>query len=321
MTQQLNNQFVTNAPAFAQNHVLHIVDIDTTFKDLRTLRYDIHHIEPQQIFSYKSVDSASRVVYGDINPGMPPTYNGLHVVTLSQGHQNGYFPLFWLPYANNETRKITLVDKRTTPHGGVPRIFLTSAVNGCTVVVEGTEEAPTVYHLNAIRETVRNPPPNRDQEIAANRAHRDALMARRWQATLPPSRVTNTGKRAGQTLQNPVILSGAGYYPNWDRQNAGLQTALENQLAAQARTALGVQPNEIAETYFDFSAIVFGWMDTNNGNKWRFYIQRRARVTFRFTDGRSNAQRWLSHGVITQFWPGAGNTVTLRDRDYVVLRR
>lgn len=155
----------------------------------------------------------------------------------------------------------------------------------------------------------------------ADRAHRDALMARRWQGTLPPSRVTKAGKRQGQTLQDPVILSGAGYYPNWDRQNAGLQTALENQLTTQARTALGVQPHEIAQTYIDFSAIVFGWMDTNNANKWRFYIQRRARVSFKFTGLRPNARLWLSHGVITQFWPGAANTVTVRDRDYVVLRR
>src|SRR4029077_11827037 len=88
----------------------------------------------------------------DIMPANSPfwtvyTHNCRKAVKVDISNFGGTIPLFHLPYNNDENYRITLVDRQGI---GNVNFFLTELVNGCSVYVEGTPQAPTVYHINAI---------------------------------------------------------------------------------------------------------------------------------------------------------------------------
>jgi hypothetical protein len=124
---------------------------------------------------FVSVRGYSRIRGIDIRDGAaarylvtaPPDESGDKI------RREGYLPSYWLPWGTDRSIRTTLRPRSQTTAMGLvkydvldelypqspsfpgidsndPPIFVTSAVNGCSVVVEGSREQPTVYHANAM---------------------------------------------------------------------------------------------------------------------------------------------------------------------------
>ncbi|MFY0578964.1 hypothetical protein ACN28S_36045 [Cystobacter fuscus] len=141
------------------------------------------------VTTHFSIDSAERVARCNIETEGLGGYKGnknIHAISISTQRSDHWFPCFWLPWGGNQTYKVTLVDKRPFKVGGEPKIFLTAAVDGCSVFVEGTEEEPTVYHANAMGQ---NPSGfDRNTQRYAIRVDRSMLMRDRLLAIPEPKR-------------------------------------------------------------------------------------------------------------------------------------
>lgn len=68
-------------------------------------------------------------------------------VKVTLDRNAGGLPAFYLPYQNNENYRITL--DATGPGAANADFFLTELVDGCSVYIEGTQDKPTCYHINA----------------------------------------------------------------------------------------------------------------------------------------------------------------------------
>ncbi|MFY0578910.1 hypothetical protein ACN28S_35750 [Cystobacter fuscus] len=191
MTLFLNHAFVSNPRGFAHQYPLTlrepIASRTRHIKSQRALSFDSTDPSNHGDSEYESVASDHRVAFADINPGHHALRTaGAQVVDITYEPAPGRFPLFWLPYAQNRTRKVTLKDKRSPflirQTGGEARVFFTSVLTGCSVFIEGAAHEPTVYHLNggSFRVT-RSQYPSRD-ENRQDRIGRSLEMERRFSA-------------------------------------------------------------------------------------------------------------------------------------------
>lgn len=83
-----------------------------------------------------------------------------HLMTLFRQPQRGRFPIYWLPYDVDGGRSSMVklkpsqkVDEGTA--GRDPDLFITDALNGCTVTISGIPEEPIVYHSPQVVDTIR----------------------------------------------------------------------------------------------------------------------------------------------------------------------
>jgi hypothetical protein len=60
----------------------------------------------------------------------------------------GYVPVYFLPWENQHSIRITIppMGHRTTKGLDDPDLFFTAGINGCSVLIEGTTQNPTIYH-------------------------------------------------------------------------------------------------------------------------------------------------------------------------------
>src|SRR5690349_10096960 len=135
MTLFLNHAFVSNPRGFAHQYPLTlrepIASRTRHIKSQRALSFDSTDPSNHGDSEYESVASDHRVAFADINPGHHALRTaGAQVVDITYEPAPGRFPLFWLPYAQNRTRKVTLKDKRSPflirQTGGEARVFFTS---------------------------------------------------------------------------------------------------------------------------------------------------------------------------------------------------
>ncbi len=68
-------------------------------------------------------------------------------VKVTLDNNAGGIPVFYLPYQNDENYRITL--DANGPGAANVNFFLTEMVDCCSVYVEGTQDKPTCYHINA----------------------------------------------------------------------------------------------------------------------------------------------------------------------------
>ena len=122
----------------------------TTWKPANTNHYGEGDLEV--------VSSNTRISYCALSAYVDPTGVGNITtalnkqptrITISAADPGGGIPVYYLPYALNHNRRMTLTDKQGV--GGVA-FFLTDLVDGCSVYVEGTQANPSVYHINANRQ-------------------------------------------------------------------------------------------------------------------------------------------------------------------------
>ncbi len=83
-----------------------------------------------------------------------------YLMMLFRQAQKGRFPTYWLPYDPSGGRSSMVklkpskkVDEETS--GRDPDLFITDALNGCTVTISGTPEEPIVYHSPQQEEAIR----------------------------------------------------------------------------------------------------------------------------------------------------------------------
>jgi hypothetical protein len=245
------------------------------------------------------------------NVGDPAQVTSAHSnvpVTLTLNDQGPGLAVFFLPYQNDQNFRTTLVDKQ----GLAADLFMTDLVDGCSVYVEGTPTAPTVYHINAVG-TTAPPQAMPANQTAANWAAKYARMDDRFRhdalklahgahGVRLPKRVRQMdpnlllpGKLENHNYmimppQAPVFegtlaaLQGAGRAP----QNISGQSVDRMELLATQGTVFGVR---------------------SPAGLWSFHVQRRAIVGYYHVPAPPNpgvllGRQWIVRDVL-QFWPNA----------------
>lgn len=305
MTVALNSEFKSDPLAFAQQHVLSVGGLpDTNFDKRRALRFDNQSPEEQESTIYDKVARAERVVFCDINPGAVGNgFAGSELITISAVVGAGTIPAFWLPYAQNRTRRIDLVDRRNADvirrSGGEARWCFTSALNGCSVIVEGSPDAPTVYHLNAASHRVTEGPVT-DQKTLLDRHARRGDMERRWRGTQEPKRIRNA---LHPPAVQPAALHAHDYLPNNYKTNPVEQNTEDTFYLNAAINATGVLAANVVDCQVNHTAFAFGFKSRGTG-QWEFWVQQRARVRLTMNTG-INHSSYVGRRL-KKFWPTAG---------------
>src|SRR5579884_273844 len=75
---------------------------------------------------------------------------GINTISMAASYdsaksQSDWIPVYFLPWADNFVISLTIPKKAPTT-GPDPSVFLTAAINGCSVFVQGTPDQPTIYH-------------------------------------------------------------------------------------------------------------------------------------------------------------------------------
>lgn len=262
--------------------------------------------------SYLSMGGDKRVLYANLQK----TASGI-AVQYSQIALKGWIPIFWLPWNAGRVVKTTLIDKRPGSTDS-PRIFLTSAVNGCSVFVEGDSGNPTVYHSNAMGYD----PHGINRASKTLRRQRMDIMKQRLDAIPEP-------KHGAQG--NTRVVEGRHYMDDFTKspdplRQAQLLALLQKKLGkrtsigsgAKAASTAGRAPYQVDPTYM-YEGTVFGVKD-KTGN-WGFWYQCRVQVTvFTLRDRSadpnlysswSSTSHWLPSKV-EPFWPHGGGSALAR---------
>jgi hypothetical protein len=192
-----------------------------------------------------------------------------------------WFPCFFLPWTANQTFRITLKH----PGGFVdePRIFVTSTLDGCSVIVEGSLDTPTVYHLNDAGGG-GNPPASTN--LATQQGY--------WTPKGTTMETTFQGAKSPKTVKaqaaNPLLpaLPGAkavhalDYMDVTEAQYPARDTDLDH--FGYKQMARDKVPGATAVKYIDSSykpyGTVFGWKQNAT---WRFFYQQRAVIFYRYS--------------------------------------
>jgi hypothetical protein len=109
------------------------------------------NIEACAKFGRQLAMQAPKGTYTEEQLGTEAANEGADTITVqayAEKHQDGYVPAFFLPW---DTRggavEMTIPRKpRDANDETYPRLFLTAAINGCSVFVTGTQASPRIYH-------------------------------------------------------------------------------------------------------------------------------------------------------------------------------
>ena len=162
----LNQQFQQDARSFARTRALYPWQSPSFVLSPDHLKE--RTIDPTNDLDVAQVQGDNKVCYCDIKPAMGlrgltgdfmEDYSadaGLYVMQIGRNPFSATsFPVYYLPYAPNRTTRMKL--KPSRKHARVdsgsrvmdPDVFVTAALQGCSIFVDGTPDAPVVYHLNA----------------------------------------------------------------------------------------------------------------------------------------------------------------------------
>lgn len=285
--------------------------------------------------NYYSVGKGIRVLYGNIKPTENEYKSTMASGTVDvelrdpPAKQPRDFPVFFLPWAADNVIKIKLSDPRNNP-GDEVKIFMTAAVDGCSVFVEGEPGNPTVYHANAMSHN----PGGLDPSVAAEMIQLRRARAQQMKDRLTAIRgakdryATATGnmQQYDQGTGNMRVAEMADYAPSavGAMNNADKMRILGSVPKVKvSRMGQGTAINAIKEEVdlapqINFNGTVFG-LKGDNGN-WEFYYQRRAMVNYRLpkrgtdlsrTSGWELITYWLPTAV-QKFWPDGNGSAVAR---------
>jgi hypothetical protein len=267
------------------------------------------HGGPATDADLRIVDKDHRVQYFDVCPPIGqgllhtlatadcPTQSSAPVcLKLRSTAAHTSIPVFYLPYALNQHRRMTLADKQGV--GGVD-VFLTDVVDGCSVYVEGTTQNPTVSHLNANAEhspgLTALPSKANPAALKGDWKHKADHMHNRYQGAPQPKRVTlGVGVQPARRVD----------YKHYGLRLQADETALEGSLVAlQAANRAPATVGGVAVTSIQVihaAGTIFGHLVLGN---WTFYVQRRVLVSLHALHGGPIlARQWLIQDV-QPFWP------------------
>jgi len=283
--------------------------------------------------TYNAVPKASRVSFMTIGPG---THYSLSALTLLAVPVNALnregnphraicnatddagqtrIPVFWLPYKQNSHYRMTLLPGPGSPQ---PNFFLTAAVDGCSVYVEGTRTNPTVHHVNAAE--VKYQPADGsspfgttgdfNKDTLAFQA-KDVHMTNKFITSNEPKRVAAGGPG----------LKPAKYVKNDDYMLRDPNTLRQEKVLVESDPSRAVQLTEKShKVELATQGTVFGIRDAITG-KWTFYFQRRLVAIYYHNDNKNVPfvkSKWRALGyrmfpvLVQEFWPGGTGHLVVR---------
>jgi hypothetical protein len=199
---------------------------------------------------------------------------------------------FYLPYQNNENYRITL--DANGPGGANVHFFMTELVDGCSVYIEGTQDKPTCYHINANAYAQTNDPtqPHHLTALAAlagtNLAGLNSQQVHDIQfgfkSQYMDNRYQNDAAHRPKTVVAGVNLQQAKKVEEQDYMivpGTANETAFNTTMAALK--ALQIVPTHVNGKSVDemrfvtSQGFIFG---IRTGVNWKFYVQRKALVEY-----------------------------------------
>jgi hypothetical protein len=246
----------------------------------------------------------------DIAGPIPPDISGdyrkdrdLYVMRVTYQKSGNAFPVYFLPWSTNAVFRIKLKPSPKHPtQTGIPffkttvqpSVFITAALQGCSIIVSGDPKQPVVYHLNA--QSVNGPlgeelsSPNDHDVHAAADAKRLHMMGRYNLA------------RTEKPKEGPKVL-GAHPLQTYTSKGAHLAEYMPDMLGSRSSA---LQARYLGEAQGDVEqyGTVFG---IRVGEDWSFYRQTRTRV-FRcgplnkVTREYDDQSGWVDP-VCARFWP------------------
>jgi len=259
-----------------------------------------------------------------IDPRMPITGpRNYYPVSIGVGADVGPFRAYYLPYADNSNYRITL----KTAEPGSPNVdfFLTALVDGCSIYVEGTQQTPTVYHINAVGIAGLTEGPKSLVNLAAEKGRDLGPMTfaekHRFKFGLKSEhmddRYMNNGKlpktlKAGVDLVQSRKLENDNYMlrPGSGKEERFNQTLRDLQRSNHVPRQVGPKSVDAMKCVAT-QGFVFGVRTGGAGGTWKFYVQRKAVVELfhrsrkevnRENPDQSLGYQWIVRDVV-QFWP------------------
>jgi hypothetical protein len=331
-----NANFLNNPETFAKNYAISVID-----RNLAVVPPDPLKGPNMRGQGYLKVAKADRVSYCQISDsgGTSSTAvtgaTGGRAAIITDALPVGpdvanWFAVYYLPWAGNQTFRITL--KPGAVGGADPDIFFTSALNGCSVFVEGTAQVPTVYHLNDAASAGGEAPIGSD--LPTNTAFWNPLknnMEARFQGATSPKAVLHTP--GGQAVQGAKVVHALDYMDVTQHYYQGLMLGSIQKLNKEELLATTQKPGELVSdvayrgNIYQPYGTVFGW---KQHNAWRFFFQKRGFIAYQYQktyDAKSKYKPGQSDTFYVkrhvrydcqEFWPnGGGQAVAKANRALV----
>jgi hypothetical protein len=208
-------------------------------------------------------------------------------------------PVYYLPWKSNTMMRIKLKPSRkhARQESGAtldPGLFVTAALQGCTVIVTGDRQEPVVYHLNA------------GAQKGPNQETLGAAQAPQWlsaaQAKVDNMRALFNAAQSQKPKEGPRAVGG-GHQPLLNPLSAevdlmdyvyGMAPGPAAVLAKRYKLRFGAKSVSVA-----MCGTVFG---IRNAEGWVFYRQTRTRVGYPLHGTDTWIYVWVDP-VCTKFWP------------------
>jgi hypothetical protein len=305
-----NQQFLANPRVFANGHTLYpFADGAVNQGQMKTLALSdgsqFTQVQGENKVAWCNIQRA-RDIPGPIPPDISGNYredDDLYVMRVTYQKSGTAFPVYYLPWATNSMFRIKLKPSPNHPtQTGIifkdtvePDVFITAALQGCSIIVSGDPQQPVVYHLNA--QGINGPHGETlgsatDIEIlAAANAKRLHMLGR---YNLARTDQPKEGRSAFGMRPPQTFTSTASHLTDYMPDNLG-----------SLQTALAVRYLQGAAGQVEQYGTVFG-IRKADGN-WRFYRQTRTRVC-RFGPPIPNTLEYADtttweNPVCVKFWP------------------
>ena len=304
-----NNQFLAAPHVFANNHTLY------PSADPAVNQGQMRQLSLSDGTSFTQVQGQNKVAWCNIEPAgnFPNGVSGdgagdysqdqnLLIMRVTFQRTATAFPVYYLPWAPDSMFRIKLKPSPNHPtQTGIifkdtvePEVFITAALQGCSIIVSGDQQQPVVYHLNAqstqgpLGEDVGTANNDQDFGISAT-AKRQHMLARYNMA------------RTERPKEGPQAF---GVHP--------LQT-YNSQAAHLTDYMHGMRPSNqqpLQQRYLGAAQGLVGQFGTvfgiRSGGNWKFYRQTRTRV-YRYgppngMGGFADTASW-EDPVCVRFWP------------------
>jgi|GEM_PF-2431416 hypothetical protein len=288
----LNERFRADAHLFARTRALYpwpspsLALNHSHFKSLA--------LEEENELELTQVQGDNKVCYGTISPalglrGLVGDYMndysrdvGLYVMQITNDPlTDTSFPVYYLPYALDGSLRIKLKPSRKHARLGTggavldPDVFVTVALQGCSIFVDGSTTEPVVYHMNATSFGGSAADETTAEGALRVVAAKEEEMRRRH--ALARARYTKEGPSAG------------GHAPPRDTRHAEARMSeyMPEGITSGGRTALATRHSRSWRTLWGWAggwnasasqvATVFG---VRTAGHWAFYRQTRVRVMY-----------------------------------------
>jgi hypothetical protein len=218
-------------------------------------------------------------------------------------------PCYYLPWKLNQLMRMKLKPSPNHPARGAgqqvlqPELFVTAALQGCSVLVSGTADQPVVAHANAQRivgpngEAFGGPGGAHAVALRVKEQHMKDLHARTRAA------VPKEGLKVGGQYQDPVAQGfqvGGAHAKDY---MSAVDPVFASRLAKMYWSRFRAKAKPYRDGKMQISVEQYGTVfGVRNAGDWKFYRQSRTRVTYKSQATDQHVSEWVDP-VCTRFWP------------------